>query len=218
VLIVKGRRYLEPVIHGGGQERGRRSGTENVAGAVGFAHALALAESDRRDRAERTARLRDDFVADVLARVPEAILTGPALAAGADHGAAAADVGALGGAFAGADTAVEINAAGESGASAANAAPSPQRLPNNASFCFPGTSGESLLLELGRAGIICSAGSACAVGSDEASHVLIATGIDPAVAQTAVRFSLSGETTAEELSTVASEIETAYRAVRALSS
>jgi len=219
VLIVKGRRYLEPVIHGGGQERGKRSGTENVAGAVGFAHALALAESDRRDRAERTARLRDDFVTDVLARVPEAILTGPALASGAGAGLAGA-VGALGAALAGADTAVDTNAAGETGATpvAANAASSPQRLPNNASFCFPGTSGESLLLELGRAGIICSAGSACAVGSDEASHVLLAIGIDSAVAQTAVRFSLSGETTAEELSTVASEIETAYRAVRALSS
>ena len=67
------------------------------------------------------------------------------------------------------------------------------------------------------AGIICSAGSACAVGSDDASHVLLAMGIDEAIAQTAVRFSLNGETTAEELATVAAEIETAYRAVRSLS-
>ncbi|MBH0023956.1 cysteine desulfurase family protein [Salinibacterium sp. SWN248] len=175
VLMVKGRRSLEPVLHGGGQERGKRSGTENVAGAVGFAHALVLAETDRAERAVRIAQLRDDFVADVLARVPAAIFTGPALAA------------------------------------------TPTRLPNNASFCFPGTSGESLLLELGRAGIICSAGSACAVGSDDVSHVLTAIGIDEAIAQTAVRFSLSGDTTAEQLATVAAEIETAYRAVRSLS-
>lgn len=175
VLIVKGRRSLEPVVHGGGQERGKRSGTENVAGAVGFARALELAEQDRAGRAARTAQLRDDFVGDVLARVPNAIFTGPELGV---------------------------------------ATP---RLPNNASFCFPGTSGESLLLELGRAGIICSAGSACAVGSDDASHVLTAMGIDEAVAQTAVRFSLSGETTSDELATVAAEVETAYRAVRALS-
>ncbi|MBH0083283.1 cysteine desulfurase family protein [Salinibacterium sp. SWN167] len=179
VLIVKGRRSLEPVLHGGGQERGKRSGTENVAGAVGFAHALALAESDRVERAERIAALRTDFVADVQARVPGVILTGPEL--------------------------------GETTATAS------VRLPNNASFCFPGTSGESLLLELGRAGIICSAGSACAVGSDDASHVLLAMGVDEAIAQTAVRFSLNGETTAEELATVAAEIETAYRAVRSLS-
>ncbi len=37
-LIVRGRIPLEPVLHGGGQERGRRSGTENVAGAVGVRH------------------------------------------------------------------------------------------------------------------------------------------------------------------------------------
>jgi cysteine desulfurase len=179
VLIVRGRRALEPVIHGGGQERGKRSGTENVAGAVGFAHALALAESDRVARAQSAASLRDAFAADVLSRVPEAVLTGPAAPSTVPQSA--------------------------------------HRLPNNVSFCFPGTSGESLLLELGRAGIICSAGSACAVGSDEASHVLVALGIDPEIAQTAVRFSLSGDTTSEQLAIVAEQIETAYRAVRSLS-
>jgi cysteine desulfurase len=181
VLIVRGRRALEPVIHGGGQERGKRSGTENVAGAVGFALALQLAESDRAARAARIANVRDAFVADVVSRVPEVIFTGPALVSG-------------------------------------GVAETANRLPNNASFCFPGTSGESLLLELGRAGIVCSAGSACAVGSDDASHVLIAMGIAPAVAETAVRFSLSSDTTAEQLATVAAEIESAYTAVRSLSS
>jgi cysteine desulfurase len=203
VLIVKGRRSLEPVLHGGGQERGKRSGTENVAGAVGFAHALALAESDRLERAERVARLRDDFVADVMARVPAAIYTGPAL------GVAAADDGAD--ANAGSRTTAAIETVAHTSALTLT------RLPNNASFCFPGTSGESLLLELGRAGIICSAGSACAVGSDDASHVLTALGIDEAIAQTAVRFSLNGDTTAEQLAMVATQIETAYRAVRSLS-
>jgi cysteine desulfurase len=202
VVIVKGRRSLEPVLHGGGQERGKRSGTENVAGAVGFAHALALGESDRVERVERIARLRDDFVIDVITRVPDAILTGPSLA-----GATLAPRP-----DSGTGTGTNATRQTESGASA----PAPDRLPNNASFCFPGTSGESLLLELGRAGIICSAGSACAVGSDEASHVLIAMGIRGAIAQTAVRFSLSGDTTAEHLATVAAEIETAYRAVRSL--
>jgi len=209
-LIVKGRRSLEPVLHGGGQERGKRSGTENVAGAVGFAHALALAESDRVERVERIARLRDGFVTDVITRLPDVILTGPSLA-----GATLAprpDSGT--GIGTGTGTGIGIDAARqtESGPSAS----APDRLPNNASFCFPGTSGESLLLELGRAGIICSAGSACAVGSDEASHVLIAMGIGEAIAQTAVRFSLSADTTAEQLATVAAEIETAYRAVRSL--
>lgn len=199
VLMVKGRRSLEPVLHGGGQERGKRSGTENVAGAVGFAHALELAETDRAERARSVARMRDDFVADVLARVPAAIFTGPALAGA--HASAPSDAQPV----------------SDGDASTPTPALTPSRLPNNASFCFPGTSGESLLLELGRAGIICSAGSACAVGSDDVSHVLTALGIDEAVAQTAVRFSLSGDTTAEQLATVAAEIESAYRAVRSLS-
>lgn len=205
VLMVKGRRSIEPVLHGGGQERGKRSGTENIAGAVGFAHALVLAETGRAERAHNISRLRDDFVADVLARVPDAIVTGPPVVAvnpGEVWGTAATVDGTI-------DNAVDRATLGS--------AITPTRLPNNASFCFPGTSGESLLLELGRAGIICSAGSACAVGSDDVSHVLTAIGIDDAVAQTAVRFSLSSDTTANQLATVAAEIDTAYRAVRSLS-
>jgi len=75
-LFLRGRLPLEPVIHGGGQERGRRSGTENVAGAVGLAVALDLAEAERIDLAPRVAALRDAFVADVLATTPGAALSG----------------------------------------------------------------------------------------------------------------------------------------------
>ena len=63
-----------------------------------------------------------------------------------------------------------------------------ERLPGTASFTFAGTSGEAVLLELERRGVVSSSGSACAAGSDEPSHVLVAMGVDPAVAQTAVRF------------------------------
>ena len=63
-----------------------------------------------------------------------------------------------------------------------------RRLPGTASFVFPGTSGEAVLLELERRGIVSSSGSACAAGSDEPSHVLVALGVAPEVAQTAVRF------------------------------
>lgn len=64
---------LEPVLHGGGQESGRRSGTENVAGAVGLAAALGLV--DIAGAAEVAAR-RDAFVDDVVVRVTGARLTG----------------------------------------------------------------------------------------------------------------------------------------------
>ncbi|PWD50229.1 cysteine desulfurase [Serinibacter arcticus] len=62
---------FEPLLHGGGQERGRRSGTENVAGAVAFAVALRLAEAERAaaaaDGVDPVAAQREDFVAAVLA-------------------------------------------------------------------------------------------------------------------------------------------------------
>jgi cysteine desulfurase len=73
------------------------------------------------------------------------------------------------------------------------------RLASIASFCFVGVSGESILVKLEERGIICSSGSACAAGSDEPSHVLLAIGVEPEVAQSAVRFSLAHDTTEEEL-------------------
>ena len=163
LLYLRGRLTIEPVLHGGGQERGRRSGTESVAGAVALAKALQLAEASRPESALRLSQLRDDFIAAVLSAVPTAILTGDPT----------------------------------------------QRLPGNASFCFPGTSGEAVLLYLEQHEILCSSGSACAAGADRPSHVLLAMGLEPAVAQTAVRFTLSEGTTAEELSVVARTIRDA---------
>ncbi len=142
VLAVRGRVPLEPLLHGGGQERGRRSGTEDVAGAVGFATALELAEAERVDASARVTQLRDRFISRVLEAVPTARLTGDPV----------------------------------------------HRLPGTASFTFAGTSGEAVLLELERRGVVSSSGSACAAGSDEPSHVLTAMGVSPEVAQTAVRF------------------------------
>ena len=169
-LYVRGRTRLEPLIHGGGQERARRSGTENVAGAVGLATALGLAGASGPEASARVAGLRDDFIAAVLAGVPGAALTGqPA-----------------------------------------------DRLPSVASFCFPGTSGESVLLELERQGVICSSGSACAAGSDEPSPVLLAMGIGAEVAQTAVRFSFDSSVTAAELHEAAAAVRTAVGSIRTL--
>ena len=71
VLAVRGRVPLEPLLHGGGQERGRRSGTEDVAGAVGFATALELAEAERAESSARVTALRDRFIAQVLANGAE---------------------------------------------------------------------------------------------------------------------------------------------------
>src|SRR6266571_2467241 len=61
-LIVRRGVRLRPVLHGGGQERGRRAGTENVAGLVGMARALELALADREGEATRQAALRDRLI------------------------------------------------------------------------------------------------------------------------------------------------------------
>jgi cysteine desulfurase len=170
VLYTRGRTRIEPLVHGGGQERGRRSGTENVAGAVGLATALTLAQRDQADMRARVTELRDGFVAAVLGGVPGAVLTG--------H-------------------------------------PS-ERLPSVASFCFPGTSGESVLLELERQGVVCSSGSACAAGSDAPSPVLTALGIPAEVAQTAVRFSFDSSVSAADLDAAARAVLAAVASVRTL--
>lgn len=169
-LYVRGRIPLEPVLHGGGQERGRRSGTENVAGAVGLATAVRLSQANRAANAEAAALARDAFVAAVLEQAPGARLTGhPAL-----------------------------------------------RLPATASFVFPGTNGEAVLLELERRGIVSSSGSACAAGSADASHVLLALGHEEDIARTAVRFSWGPETGRDELLAAAPAVGDAVREVAGL--
>jgi cysteine desulfurase len=68
-------------------------------------------------------------------------------------------------------------------------------LPGIANFSFPGCDGESLLLLLDAQGIECSTGSACTAGVAEPSHVLLAMGIPPHVAQGSLRFSLGHTST-----------------------
>ena len=78
-LFLRGGMSVEPVLHGGGQERGRRSGTENVAFAVALATALEAAERERPHGNSELATAdshRDAFISAVLARVPGSRLTG----------------------------------------------------------------------------------------------------------------------------------------------
>ncbi|MDN5274895.1 MAG: cysteine desulfurase, cysteine desulfurase [Candidatus Saccharibacteria bacterium] len=69
---------LKPQIVGGGQERGLRSGTENVAGVIGFARAMELAESHRKFESDRLRNLRDKLQARLVAAFPDAIVSGHA--------------------------------------------------------------------------------------------------------------------------------------------
>ncbi|WP_370441978.1 cysteine desulfurase family protein [Kineococcus halophytocola] len=167
---VRGSVPLAPVLHGGGQELGRRSGTSDVASAVGTAVALHLAATARDAEVPRLQALRDRLVDGVLTTVPGARLTGSRT----------------------------------------------HRLPGHASFCFEGVGGETVLAELEAAGIVCSSGSACAAGSDDASHVLLATGLSADLARTAVRFTLGSGSTGADVDRVLAALPSAVAAAGAL--
>ena len=68
---------LRPLVYGGGQEGGLRSGTENVAGIVGFARALELAVERRPEEARRLAALRERLLSGIRERVPWVVVSGP---------------------------------------------------------------------------------------------------------------------------------------------
>lgn len=76
------------------------------------------------------------------------------------------------------------------------------RLPNTLNVGFPGCAGESLLVLLDLAGVAASLGSACAAGSPEASHVLLAMGLDTEAARSGLRLSSGPDTTAGEIDAV----------------
>ena len=81
-----------------------------------------------------------------------------------------------------------------------------ERLPGNVSFCFEGVEGESLLLLLDAAGICASSGSACASGSLDPSHVLLALGRSRELARGALRLSLGKENTPEDAERILEEV------------
>lgn len=86
VLVVREGLHLEPVVHGGGQELGRRSGTHNVAGAVGMAAALELAAADRERFVGEVGAIRDAFEEDLARAIPGMrVNAGPARLAQHSH-------------------------------------------------------------------------------------------------------------------------------------
>lgn len=165
VLYVSSRRQIEPILNGGGQEHGYRSGTQNVAWAVALATALGALPEPQQATAKVKA-VTAAFIEEVLARHERARLTGTAVDSGLRH-------------------------------------------PAVASFTFEGINGETLLLELENAGVICSSGSACAAGSDEPSHVLVALGLDADICRTAVRFSFGHDATMNDATTALSALDAA---------
>ena len=143
-LFVKNGIKLKPVIYGGGQEKGRRSGTENVPGIVGLSKALELADKHRETEVKRLTKLRDYLIEGIEKKIPAIFLNGDRK----------------------------------------------NRVCNNVNFSFQGIEGESIVLYLDGQGIEVSTGSACASTSLTPSHVILALGVNPRLAQGSVRFSL----------------------------
>lgn len=143
---------LTSIIEGGEQERGKRAGTENVAGIVSMAAALKEACDNMERNNEKVTALRERLI-DGISRIPHCILNGDR----------------------------------------------ERRLAGNANFCFEGIEGESLLLLLDEKGIYASSGSACASGSLDPSHVLLALGRPHEIAHGSLRLSICEEHTEEDI-------------------
>jgi cysteine desulfurase len=148
-LAVRSGVAVAPIIHGGGQERDRRSGTHNVAGIVAMAAAMEATSTRRAETVEHVGDLRDRLADGLVSAVPGAVETG--------------------------DRATKIA--------------------GNCHIRFDGVESEALLVLLDEAGVCASAGSACASGAIQPSHVLRAMGLTVTEAVSSVRFSLGATST-----------------------
>lgn len=92
-----------------------------------------------------------------------------------------------------------------------------KRLPGNVNFCFEGVDGESLLLMLDQKGIAASSGSACASGSLDPSHVLLAIGRPYELALGSLRLTINENNTEEEIDYIAASVSETVEKLRKLS-
>ncbi len=169
-LYVKKGLNLPAIIHGGGQERNLRSGTENVAGIVGLGAALEEASSNMKENMRKVSALRDRLISGVI-KIPRVKLTGdPA-----------------------------------------------NRLPGIASFAVEGVEGESMVMMLDQNGIYASSGSACSSGSQEASHVLLSTGLPSQLAHSSLRFSLNEDNSEKDVDYILEKLPVIIFRLRELS-
>lgn len=170
-LYIRNGVRIDPLIHGGGQERGIRGGTSNVPGIIGFGKAAEIAAHDMESRDRTEEKLRDHLIERVLTEIPYSRLNGDPV----------------------------------------------NRLPGNANFSFDFVEGESLLMSMNMAGVCVSTGSACASGSLDPSHVLLAIGLKHETAHGSLRFSISSDNTMEEVDHAVDVLKNAVQRLRDMS-
>lgn len=154
LLYIRNGVRISNLIHGGGQERGKRAATENVAGMAGLCTALEIANRDLEKNVKHMTEMRDRLIKGISEKIPYCRLNGP-----------------------------------KDG----------DRLCNNVNFSFRYVEGESILMMLDMKGVEASSGSACASGSLDPSHVLLAIGLPHEIAHGSLRLSVGEDTTAEEV-------------------
>ena len=170
-LYIRNGVRIDPLIHGGGQERGIRGGTSNVPGIIGFGKAAEIAARDMESRDRTEEKLRNHLIERVLTEIPYSRLNGDPV----------------------------------------------NRLPGNANFSFDFVEGESLLMSMNMAGVCVSTGSACASGSLDPSHVLLAIGLRHETAHGSLRFSISSDNTMEEVDHAVDVLKNAVQRLRDMS-
>lgn len=160
-----------PLIEGGVQEGGRRSGTENSIGIVAMGRAAELARQEMSERVNKVQKLRDLLREGILKNISHVYVNGHAT----------------------------------------------NRIPGNLSLCIEYIEGESILLFLDMQGIAISSGSACTSRSLKASHVIMATGVDAALAQGTVLFSLGINNTEDDVTYVLEKLPSIVERLRQMS-
>lgn len=172
MLYIKNGTRIDNLIHGGGQERGKRAATENLAGIAGLAKALDIAVSDIDKNMAHMQKMRDRLINGIRERIDYIKLNGPT---------------------------------------------DERRLCNNVNFSYEFVEGEAILMRLNMKGICASSGSACASGSLDPSHVLLAIGVPHEIAHGSIRFSVSEDTTEEEVDYVLETMPKIIDGLRAMS-
>ena len=187
LLYIRKGLKLPAFLHGGAQERGLRAGTENVPGIVGFSTAAKEAFAGMEERGRKKIALRDLFFKRLLEEIPGIKISGV--------------------------NPLEDEGIGESPENPFLSSLH-HRLPGNVHICLPGIEGESVLLLLDQKGICASSGSACASGSLEPSHVLLAVGKSHEEAYSGLRLSFEETLTEEELEYTVRAIKEAVEKLR----
>ncbi len=154
MLYIRNGVRIDNLIHGGGQERGKRAATENLAGIAGLSKALEIAIENLDKNSEHCRKMRDRLIEGIRKNIPYCRLNGPE---------------------------------------------NENRMCNNVNFSFQYVEGESILMMLDMNGVAASSGSACASGSLDPSHVLMAIGLPHEIAHGSLRLSVGEETTEEEV-------------------